>query len=173
MYRTGPFFKSEHHSTAEVFKFEVKRLAEKIAFTTFSWWLCIRSLYMQVCISLVPRPPRPGNEASTPSFCRLRYEKPAITSFCRLQYEKQVITSFCRLQYGTRLGMHYTMLHLHYVNLQMTPCLTSVGFSLCFGTIMAKMARILYISRHHESEKKCVRIYICSDQIPECIADAC
>ena len=49
---------------------------------------------------------------------------------------------------------------LHYVNLQMTPWLTSVGFSLCFGTIMAKMARIFYTSCKHKSGGKRVRMYL-------------
>ena len=50
--------------------------------------------------------------------------------------------------------MHFTL----NVLLQITPWLTSIGFSLCFGTIMAKMGRVFCIVHSSTSLKK----YVCT-----------
>ena len=51
------------------------------------------------------------------------------------------------------MDMHFTL----NVSLQINPWLTSIGFSLCFGTIMAKMGRVFYIFHNPTLRKKYVR----------------
>jgi len=49
-------------------------------------------------------------------------------------------------------------LHSYIANifLQISPWLVSIGFSLCFGTIMAKMGRVFYIFNNPTLQKKYV-----------------
>ena len=54
---------------------------------------------------------------------------------------------------------------VYFINfiLQIRPWLTSLGFSLCFGTIMAKMARVFYIFHNPKLQKKppvCMCLFI-------------
>ena len=41
---------------------------------------------------------------------------------------------------------------------QIVPCLTAIGYSLCYGTILAKMARVYYIFNNPTPSKK---VYTC------------
>ena len=54
---------------------------------------------------------------------------------------------------------------VYFINfiLQIRPWLTSLGFSLCFGTIMAKMARVFYIFHNPKLKRKppvCMCLFI-------------
>ena len=53
-------------------------------------------------------------------------------------------------------------LHSYITNifLQISPWLVSIGFSLCFGTIMAKMGRVFYIFNNPTLQKKYVSTYL-------------
>ena len=46
--------------------------------------------------------------------------------------------------------------YISLIFVQVTPWLTSLGYSLCFGTIIAKMSRVFYIFNNPTLNKKLV-----------------
>ena len=56
------------------------------------------------------------------------------------------------------------MMLINFFDLQMTAWLTAIGYSLCYGTIVAKMFRVFYIFRNPTAKKR-VRFH-CSVAIP-------